>query len=121
MRDYSEEYVDAELRALGIYSANSALHTNNKIIIDHNDTLRRGGQPLPKMKPPSRSVGSLRKPSDELIHDMVVESGLPPNDVFAIWGWTVADLKQSPNNAGVSIRYNATKQGIVTQTCTILG
>ena len=77
IRDYSEDDVDAELRALGIYTGNVKLHTKRKIITDHYDLKRRGGKPLPQIKPASRYLGSINKPIDELIHDISIESGLP--------------------------------------------
>ncbi|MFM7981859.1 MAG: hypothetical protein ACKPKO_21325 [Candidatus Fonsibacter sp.] len=56
-----------------------------------------------------------------MIHDIAIESGLPPNDVMAIWGWSVVELKQSLNNEGVYIRSTARKPDLVRQMCIVLG
>ncbi|MFM7981942.1 MAG: hypothetical protein ACKPKO_21745 [Candidatus Fonsibacter sp.] len=96
MRDYSEDELDAEQRALGIYTSNTPLHEQNIMIVNYYDTLRRGGQPLPTIKPPSISVGSLKQPSDAIIHDFSILSGLPPSECKSyVW----LDCKRFENRA----------------------
>ena len=121
MRDYSEDEVDAELRALGIYTGNTRIHDKKIMIVNYYDNHKRGGRPLPKIKPPSRSLGSLKQPSDAMIHDLSILSGLPPENVRAIFGWTVKDLKLEVQSRGAYIRSNATKQELVKEVVKIFG
>ena len=73
-----------------------------------------------KIKPPSKSLGSLKQPNDAMIHDFSILSG-PPQHVRAIFGWTVKDLKLELQSRGVYIRSNATKLELVKEVVKIFG
>ncbi|MFM7979336.1 MAG: hypothetical protein ACKPKO_08485, partial [Candidatus Fonsibacter sp.] len=74
-----------------------------------------------KIKPPSKSLGSLKQPSDAMIHDLSILSGLEPQNVRHIFGWTVTDLKLELQSRGVYIRSNATKLELVKEVVKIFG
>ena len=63
----------------------------------------------------------MKQPSDAMIHDLSSLSGLPPENVRAIFGWTVKNLKLELQSRGVYIRYNATKLELVKEVVKIFG
>ena len=63
----------------------------------------------------------MKQPSDAMIHDLSISSGLPSQNVRAIFGWTVKDLKLGLQSRGVYIKYNATKQELVKEVVKIFG
>ncbi|MFM7981531.1 MAG: hypothetical protein ACKPKO_19655, partial [Candidatus Fonsibacter sp.] len=68
-----------------------------------------------KAKPPGRTTGSISRPSDLLVHDQAIMTGLPVEDIYRIHKMTVPMLKGELVRRGYYVRTDTSKNEMIEQ------